>query len=86
MVTLTKHRGLSKPEDEQLHTLPMYVLDDTDEWGSREGIVNRVHSGALEVVFHALLRIVRFVCAVSDVTRVSYVDVAVCVYLGLSST
>lgn len=35
VVTLTKHRGLSKPDDEQLHTLPMYCLEDTDEHGQR---------------------------------------------------
>ncbi|KAJ8966706.1 hypothetical protein NQ314_003356 [Rhamnusium bicolor] len=33
VVSLTKHRNLSKPADEQLHVLPLYVADDTDEFG-----------------------------------------------------
>ena len=37
VVTLTKHRGWDKPEDEQLHVLPLYVPDSTDEYGSKEG-------------------------------------------------
>lgn len=50
VVTLTKHRGLSKPEDEQLHVLPMYVLDPTDEAGSYEGQYEKIRSGSLEVL------------------------------------
>lgn len=46
---MTKHRGLSKPDDEQLHTLPMYVVDDTDEFGSREGLIQRMHDGSIDV-------------------------------------
>ncbi|XP_018309964.1 tet methylcytosine dioxygenase-like isoform X3 [Mycetomoellerius zeteki] len=48
VVTLTKHRTLSKPEDEQLHVLPLYIMDDTDEFGSKEGQEKKVRSGALE--------------------------------------
>lgn len=48
VVTLTKHRALSKPEDEQLHVLPLYIMDDTDEFGSKEGQEKKIHSGALE--------------------------------------
>ncbi|WAQ96952.1 TET3B-like protein [Mya arenaria] len=50
VVTLTKHRGLSKPDDEQLHVLPMYVLDPTDERGSFEGQFAKIQNGSLEVL------------------------------------
>lgn len=50
MVTLTKHRGLSKPDDEQLHVLPLYVLEPTDEDGSYEGQYEKIRSGSLEVL------------------------------------
>ena len=50
MVTLTKHRGLSKPDDEQLHVLPMYVLDPTDEDCSYEGQYQKIQNGSLEVL------------------------------------
>ncbi|XP_060571659.1 uncharacterized protein LOC132729844 isoform X2 [Ruditapes philippinarum] len=50
VVTLTKHRGLSKPEDEQLHVLPLYVLDPTDEAGSYDGQCNKLKNGSLEVL------------------------------------
>lgn len=46
---MTKHRGLSKAEDEQLHTLPMYCLEDTDEQGSVLGMHQRIANGGLEV-------------------------------------
>lgn len=42
MVTLTKHKGWEKPEDEQLHVLPLYVMDSTDEFGSKEGQEKKV--------------------------------------------
>lgn len=51
VVTLTKHRGMSRPDDEQLHTLPTYCLEDTDEHGSPYGIQHRIDTGALEVSY-----------------------------------
>ena len=30
MLTLTKHRGAEEPEDEQLHVLPSYILEDSN--------------------------------------------------------
>jgi len=49
-VTLTKHRGLSKPEDEQLHVLPLYVMDLEDEHGNRDAQIDKIETGALEVL------------------------------------
>ncbi|CAH1391306.1 unnamed protein product [Nezara viridula] len=48
VVTLTKHRTLAKPDDEQLHVLPLYVMDDTDEYGNREGQLEKIKNGSLE--------------------------------------
>ncbi|XP_049866307.1 DNA N6-methyl adenine demethylase-like isoform X2 [Pectinophora gossypiella] len=50
VVTLAKHRALSKPTDEQLHVLPLYVLDSTDEFGSKEGQEDKIKNGALELL------------------------------------
>lgn len=50
VVTLTKHRGLSKPEDEQLHVLPLYVVDNTDEFGSRRDQEEKIINGSIEVL------------------------------------
>ncbi|GFS95675.1 hypothetical protein NPIL_147841, partial [Nephila pilipes] len=50
VVTLTKHKGWEKPEDEQLHVLPLYVMDSTDECGSKESQDKKIASGALEVL------------------------------------
>ncbi|XP_072941104.1 methylcytosine dioxygenase TET isoform X3 [Epargyreus clarus] len=50
VVTLAKHRNLSKPAEEQLHVLPLYVLDTTDEFGSKEGQEEKINNGALEVL------------------------------------
>ena len=51
IVTLTKpeNRKLDeKPHDEQLHVLPHYASDKTDEFGSREGHMKKLESGQLE--------------------------------------
>ncbi|BES99664.1 tet methylcytosine dioxygenase [Nesidiocoris tenuis] len=48
VVTLTKHRGFAKPDDEQLHVLPLYVMDETDEFGSKEGYQDKVKNGVIE--------------------------------------
>lgn len=50
VVTLTKNRNIVKPADEQLHVLPLYVVDDTDEYGSREQQMEKIRSGSLEVL------------------------------------
>ncbi|XP_039293360.1 DNA N6-methyl adenine demethylase isoform X2 [Nilaparvata lugens] len=48
VVTLTKHRGLSKPDDEQLHVLPLYIMDESDEFGNKEAQESKVRTGAIE--------------------------------------
>ncbi|KAG7174618.1 methylcytosine dioxygenase TET2-like, partial [Homarus americanus] len=50
VATLTKHRGFSRPDDEQLHVLPLYIIDPTDETGSYEDYHRKVQSGALQVL------------------------------------
>ena len=50
VVTLTKHRGFGKPDDEQLHVLPLYVLEETDENDSYDGQCAKIGNGSLEVL------------------------------------
>jgi len=48
VVTLTKHRGHGRPDDEQLHVLPLCILDSTDEFGNAEGQRSKVTAGSIE--------------------------------------
>ena len=50
VVTLTKHRGFGKPDDEQLHVLPLYVMETTDENESYNGQCEKIANGSLEVL------------------------------------
>lgn len=50
MLTLTKHRGLARSDDEQLHVLPMYVMDSTDELDSVHLLAERNRCGALDIL------------------------------------
>lgn len=50
VVTLTKHRALTKPVEEQLHVLPVYIPDETDEFGSKEDQDAKVAKGEMDVL------------------------------------
>ena len=55
VVTLTKDEirdRVPDPGDEQLHVLPLYYLDNTDELGSVEGQQEKVRRGSIEVLTH----------------------------------
>ena len=53
VVSLTKHRSPEKPDDEQLHVLPLYRLDSTpnfDEGETEADIEKKKSNGSLEVL------------------------------------
>lgn len=53
VVTLTKHRGMEKADDEQLHVLPLYRLDaapNKDEGETEEDFDQKKLSGSLEIL------------------------------------
>ncbi|XP_066157203.1 methylcytosine dioxygenase TET isoform X1 [Euwallacea fornicatus] len=50
VVTLTKHKGMAKPLEEQLHVLPLYVPEDTDEFDSQQNQVSKCAKGEIEVL------------------------------------
>ena len=59
VVTLTKHRGPGPPDDEQLHVLPLYRLDDSplEEQGQTLGELDqRKRSGALQVLTKSVFK------------------------------
>ncbi|KRT84335.1 hypothetical protein AMK59_2101, partial [Oryctes borbonicus] len=50
VVTLTKEKKLTKPDEEQLHVLPLYTIDSTDEFGSKECQDAKMKMGSIEVL------------------------------------
>lgn len=50
VVTLTKNRSSEKTTDEQLHVLPMYVIDSTNEFGSRDNRRDELRFGGIEIL------------------------------------
>lgn len=50
VVTLNKHRGMQKPDDEQLHVLPLYVIDQSDEFGDKQAQRDKIQNGSVEML------------------------------------
>ena len=48
MLTLTKHRSSRRADDEQLHVLPLCILDSTDELGNADSQHRKVAAGSIE--------------------------------------
>ena len=49
-MTRPENRGVKKPDDEQLHVLPNYVIADTDEFNSAEGQKAKQERGDIDVL------------------------------------
>lgn len=51
VVTLTKDKKVvEQPKEQQLHVFPMFVIDETDEFGSKDGQMEKIKNGNIEVL------------------------------------
>lgn len=50
VVTLRGENVMGMPKQEQLHVFPMYVMGDTDEFGSKEGQMEKIRNRSIEVL------------------------------------